>query len=160
VDGALWLGSKVWPLVRAARPDARLALVGREPSAAVRDLAARDVDVTGTVADVQPYLARAGLALAPLRAGGGSRLKILEALAAGRPVVATKVGAEGLDDLVGHGVVVADDARSFADAMLALLDDPEAAERLGREGHDFVASRYTWDATLAPLLDTVFAADG
>jgi glycosyltransferase involved in cell wall biosynthesis len=156
VDGALWLGRKVWPLVREARPDARLLLVGRRPAAAVRDLAGPDVEVTGTVLDVQPYLARARCSLAPLRAGGGSRLKILESLAAGRPVVATTVGAEGLDDLVGHGVVVADDPRAFADAVVALLDDADRAERLGEEGHELVARHYTWDTTLAPLLDAVF----
>ena len=102
VDGALWLARNVWPLVRAVRPDARLLLVGRQPAPAVRDLAGPDVEVTGTVPDVQPFLARARCTLAPLLAGGGSRLKILESLAAGRPVVSTRVGAEGLDDLVAQ----------------------------------------------------------
>jgi glycosyltransferase involved in cell wall biosynthesis len=157
VDGALWLGRKVWPLVRAARPDARLLLVGRQPAPAVRDLAAPDVEVAGTVPNVQPFLARARCSLAPLHAGGGSRLKILESLAAGRPVVATSVGAEGLGDLVGHGIVVADDPPSFADAVVALLDDADRAKRLGKAGHDRVAMHYTWDTTLAPLLDAVFA---
>ena len=159
VDGALWLGRKVWPLVRAARPDARLLLVGRQPAPAVRDLAGPDIDVTGTVPDVQPFLAQARCTLAPLLAGGGSRLKILESLAAGRPVVSTRVGAEGLDDVVAHGIVVADNPRSFADAVVALLDDANRAERLGKEGHDRVVARYTWDKTLAPLLDAVFATN-
>ena len=95
------------------------------------------------------------MGLAPLRAAGGSRLKILESLDAGRPVVATGLGAEGLEDLVGGGVVVADDPPGLAEAIVALLDDPERAARLGREGHDAVAARYGWDATLAPLLDAV-----
>src|SRR5262245_43133683 len=159
IDGALWLGRTVWPLVRAARPDARLLLVGREPAAAVRELAGPDIEVTGTVPDVQPFLAQARCTLAPLLAGGGSRLKILESLAAGRPVVSTTVGVEGLDDLAAHGIVVADDPRSFADAVVALLDDADRAERLGKEGHDRVVQRYTWDRTLAPLLDTVFATN-
>jgi polysaccharide biosynthesis protein PslH len=156
VDGALWLGRKVWPLVRAVRPDARLLLVGRQPASAVRDLAGPDIEVTGTVPDVQSFLARARCTLAPLSAGGGSRLKILESLAAGRPVVSTSVGAEGLDDVVAHGIVVADDPRSFADAVIKLLDDANLAERLGKEGHNRVAKHYTWDKTLAPLLDAVF----
>jgi glycosyltransferase involved in cell wall biosynthesis len=159
VDGALWLGRKVWPLVRAVRPDARLLLVGRQPAPAVRDLAGPDIEVTGTVPDVQPFLARARCTLAPLSAGGGSRLKILESLAAGRPVVSTSVGAEGLDDVVAHGIVVADDPRSFADAVITLLDDANLAERLGKEGHNRVAKHYTWDKTLAPLLDAVFATN-
>lgn len=159
VDGALWLGRRVWPLVRAARPDARLLLVGREPAPAVRDLAGPDVEVTGTVRDVQPFLAQARCTVAPLLAGGGSRLKILESLAAGRPVVSTSVGAEGLDDLAAHGIVLADDPRSFADAVVALLDDADRAERLGKEGHDRVVQRYTWDRTLAPLLDAMFTTN-
>jgi glycosyltransferase involved in cell wall biosynthesis len=160
VDGALWLARNVWPLVRAVRPDARLLLVGRKPASAVRDLAGPDVEVTGTVPDVQPFLARARCTLAPLLAGGGSRLKILESLAAGRPVVSTRVGAEGLDDLVARGIVVADDPRSFADAVIALLDDANLAERLGKEGHNIIAKHHTWDKTLAPLLDAVFATNG
>jgi glycosyltransferase involved in cell wall biosynthesis len=159
VDGALWLGRKVWPLVRAVRPDARLLLVGRQPAPAVRGLAGPDVEVTGTVPDVQPSLARARCTVAPLSAGGGSRLKILESLAAGRPVVSTRVGAEGLDDLVSHGIVIADDPRSFADAVIAFLDDANLAERVGKEGHNRVAQHYTWDKTLAPLLDAVFATN-
>jgi polysaccharide biosynthesis protein PslH len=159
VEGALWLGRKVWPLVRAVRPDARLLLVGRQPAPAVRDLAGPDVEVTGTVPDVRPLLARARCTVAPLSAGGGSRLKILESLAAGRPVVSTRVGAEGLDDVVAHGIVIADDPRSFADAVIALLDDANLAERVGKEGHNRVATRYTWDKTLAPLLDAVFATN-
>jgi glycosyltransferase involved in cell wall biosynthesis len=159
VDGALWLGRKVWPLVRAVRPDARLLLVGRQPAPAVRGLAGPDVEVTGTVPDAQPFLARARCTVAPLSAGGGSRLKILESLAAGRPVVSTRVGAEGLDDLVSHGIVIADDPRSFANAVIALLDDANLAEQVGKEGHSRVAKRYTWDKTLAPLLNAVFAAN-
>jgi glycosyltransferase involved in cell wall biosynthesis len=159
VDGALWLGRKVWPLVRAVRPEARLLLVGRQPAPAVRDLAGPDVEVTGTVPDVQPFLARARCTVAPLSAGGGSRLKILESLAAGRPVVSTRVAAEGLDDVVAHGIVIADDPRSFADAIIALLDDANLAERVGKDGHNRVAKHYTWDKTLAPLLDAVFATN-
>jgi glycosyltransferase involved in cell wall biosynthesis len=159
VDGALWLGRKVWPLVRAVRPEARLLLVGRQPAPAVRDLAGPDVEVTGTVPDVQPFLARARCTVAPLSAGGGSRLKILESLAAGRPVVSTRVAAEGLDDVVAHGIVIADDPRPFADAIIALLDDANLAERVGKDGHNRVAKHYTWDKTLAPLLDAVFATN-
>lgn len=160
VDAATWLAAEVWPLVRRRRPDARLALVGRDPAPAVRALAGDGVEVTGGVPSVRPWLARSRVGLAPLRAAGGSRLKILESLDAGRPVVATGLGAEGLEDLVGGGVVVADDPPGLAEAIVALLDDPERAARLGREGHDAVAARYGWDATLAPLLDAVVGDGG
>ena len=160
VDAATWFATEVWPLVLRSRPDARLALVGRDPAPAVRALAGGAVEVTGSVPSVRPWLARAAVALAPLRAAGGSRLKILEALDAGRPVVATGLGAEGLEDLVGAGVVVADDPAGLAGAVVGLLDDPDRAARLGQDGHEAVGTRYGWDATLAPLLDAVVATGG
>jgi len=90
-----------------------------------------------------------------LRAGGGTRLKILEALDAGRPIVATSVGCEGMEDLVGRGVVVADTAVGLAEAIAGLLVDPDHASALGRAGHDAVAADHTWDVALAPLLKAV-----
>lgn len=154
-DAAVWLAEEVWPHVRRSMPEARLVLVGREPTAAVRALARQDVAVTGTVPEVTPYLARARVAVAPLRAGGGSRLKILEALDAGRPVVATTIGAEGLESLVGRGILLADGAERFAETVVDLLRDPDRAASLGRQGNHAVAERFSWDRTLAPLLDDV-----
>ena len=154
-DAAVWLGNEVWPAVRARLPTASLLLVGREPSAKVRALAGNGLEVTGSVPDVSPYLSRARVATAPLRAGGGSRLKVLEALAAGRPVVATSIGAEGLLDLAGRGLMLADSTAAFADALVSLLEDRALAERLGREGHEAVRDAYSWDTTLRPLLDFV-----
>ena len=127
----------------------------RDPAPAVRALAGGNVQVTGTVADVTPYLAQARVVVAPLRAGGGTRLKIMEALDVGRPVVATSVGCEGMEDLVGRGVVVADTAAGLAEAIAGLLVDPARASALGRAGHDAVAADHTWDAALAPLLEAV-----
>jgi glycosyltransferase involved in cell wall biosynthesis len=155
VDAAVWLGREIWPEVLTRVPHARLLLVGRDPAPAVRALADESVEVTGTVADVTPYLARSRVVLAPLRAGGGTRLKILEALGAGRPVVATSVGCEGLEDLVGRGVVVADTATGLAEAIAGLLVDPARASALGRSGHGAVTADHGWDAALAPLLQAV-----
>lgn len=154
-DAAVWLAEQVWPHVRRAMPEARLVLVGREPTAAVRALSRDDIAVTGTVPEVTPYLARARVAVAPLRAGGGSRLKILEALDAGRPVVATTIGAEGLEHLVGRGILLADDPADYAKTVVELLRDPERAASLGRQGNAAVAERFSWDRTLAPLLADV-----
>jgi polysaccharide biosynthesis protein PslH len=151
-DAAVWLAERVWPLVRRRRPDARLLLVGRSPTPRVRRLAGPDVTVTGTVPDVRPFLASARVAVAPLLSGGGTRLKVLEALDAGRPVVATPVGVEGLEDLVGRGVVVADTPEEMSAAICDLLADDGRASRLGALGRATVAERYAWDATLAPLL--------
>jgi glycosyltransferase involved in cell wall biosynthesis len=152
VDAARWLVGEIWPAVQARVPGAQLLLVGKDPTAAVRALACDNVQVTGTVADVTPYLARSRVVVAPLRSGGGSRLKILEALAMGRPVAATSIGCEGLEDLVGRGVIVADTAVGLSDVIVGLLDDPERASVLGQTGHEAVEADHTWDAALAPLL--------
>jgi len=155
VDAAVWLGREIWPAVLEKVPEAQLLLVGKDPAPAVRALADASVQVTGTVADVTPYLARARVVVAPLRAGGGTRLKIMEALDVGRPVVGTSVGCEGIEDLVGRGVVVADTATGLADAIAALLLDPDRASALGRAGHDAVTADHTWDGALAPLLEAI-----
>lgn len=159
IDAAVWLAQEVWPAVRNRVPQAKLLLVGRDPARRVLDLRGDTIEVTGSVPDVRPYLSRARVATAPLRAAGGSRLKILEALATGRPVVATSTGAEGLADLVGSGIVVADSAPATVDAIVALLQDRERAAALGRAGHEAVRDRYSWDTTLRPLLDFL-AGDG
>jgi glycosyltransferase involved in cell wall biosynthesis len=152
VDAAVWLVKRVWPLVRRRRADARLILAGRNPSAAVRDLAGCGVEVTGTVKDLGAVYAKAMVAVAPLQAGGGSRLKILEAMDLGRPIVSTTIGAEGLEDLIGVGVAVADDPVGFADQIVALLDDPNRARAMGLQGRTAVHARHTWSAALAPLV--------
>jgi glycosyltransferase involved in cell wall biosynthesis len=155
-DAALWLGREIWPAVLAGVPGARLLLVGRDPTPAVRALASAAIEVSGTVDDVRPYLAQTAVAVAPLRSGGGTRLKILEALGGGRPVVATSAGVDGLEDLVGRGVVVADDAAGIARALVDLLKAPQKAADMGKEGHDAVAADHSWDGALAPLLEAVF----
>ncbi|WP_369140775.1 glycosyltransferase [Modestobacter versicolor] len=156
VDAAVWFCTAVWPRVVERLPGARLQLVGRNPSRSVQELAGPSVEVTGTVPDLEPWYARTRVCVAPLLAGGGSRLKILEALAAGRPVVATTIGAEGLEDLVGRGVVVADDPDEMAQALAELLADPERAAELGRAGVAAVAADHSWSAAVRPL----FAALG
>lgn len=158
VDAAVWFATEVWPLVVAQVPDALLQLVGREPAPEVAALASESVKVTGTVPDLTPWYEASLVALAPLRAGGGSRLKILEGLAAGRPIVATTIGAEGLEDLVGDGVLVADSPREMADTVVRLLRSPERAHALGRQGAEAVASRHSWTSAVEPLLDAISAA--
>ncbi|MGK2956948.1 MAG: glycosyltransferase family 4 protein [Acidimicrobiales bacterium] len=163
VDAAVWLTEEVWPHVREQRvrerlPQAQLTLVGRDPSPGVRALATHDITVTGTVPDVKPYLTDARVAVAPLRAGGGSRLKILEALNAGRPVVATSIGAEGLERFIDNGLLIVDDPRLFAQTLVDLLNDRNKAEALGRLGNTAVSNSYSWDATLAPLMRNISEA--
>ena len=130
--------------------------MGKDPTPAVRALADGNVEVTGTVADVRPYLARSRVVVAPLRAGGGTRLKIMEALDVGRPVVATSLGCEGMEDLVGRGVVVADTATGLADRHRRPPGSTPPVPRCsGRTGHDAVKADHTWDVALAPLMEAV-----
>jgi glycosyltransferase involved in cell wall biosynthesis len=157
VDAAVWFCSTVWPLVTARMPEARLQLVGRNPAPSVQQLAGPSVQVTGTVPDLAPWYGRTRVCVAPLLAGGGSRLKILEALAAGRPVVATTIGAEGLEDLVGRGVVVADEPERMAEELVALLGDPRRSADLGRLGVTAVAADHSWTAAVRPLLGALSA---
>ena len=160
VDAAVWFCRNVWPLVVERLPGARLQLVGRNPARSVQELAGPSVEVTGTVPDLEPWYARTRVCVAPLLAGGGSRLKILEALAAGRPVVATTIGAEGLEDLIGRGVVVEDEPRRMAEALAALLSDREHSADLGRVGADAVGADHSWTAAVRPLLAALASPSG
>jgi polysaccharide biosynthesis protein PslH len=155
VDAAVWLAERVWPLVTASVPDAELRFVGREPAEAVRRLAGPGVVVTGTVDSLEPWYRETSVTVAPLLAGGGSRLKILESLAHGRANVATTLGAEGLEDLVGRGVVVADAPADFAAALVDLLTDRERAADLGRDGAAAVESDHSWAHALEPLVQEI-----
>lgn len=144
-DAVLHFIDAILPLIRAHRPGATLCVVGRNPGASLRRAAAQaGVEVTGTVNDVRDFVADAAVYVVPLRVGGGTRLKIFEALAMGKAVVSTAVGAEGLPLEDGVHFLRADAPRAFADAVLALLDDPPRRERLGAAGRRLVEERYSW----------------
>jgi glycosyltransferase involved in cell wall biosynthesis len=148
-DGLLWFADHVLPRLRAIRPRVEPRVVGRSPpSWLVERLERAGIRVAGSVPDVRPHVARAATCIVPLRIGGGSRLKICEALAMGRPVVSTTVGAEGLD--VDGGVSLADDAEAFAAAVARDLEDPAHARERTERGRAAVLARYTWDR-IAPL---------
>lgn len=161
ISGVMHFVQRTLPLILRERPTLRLYVVGKNPPPEIRALASRNVVVTGTVDDVRPYLARARVIVVPLLVGGGTRLKILEAMASGRPVVSTRLGAEGITGGSDH-LVLADEPEAFATAVLALLDDQESRERIGTRARAFVAARYDWSvvtealsATLAQLLARV-----
>jgi sugar transferase (PEP-CTERM/EpsH1 system associated) len=154
-EAALWLGTSIWPLVTARRPDARLWLVGSDPPAAVRALAASDptITITGAVHDVRPYLWRSAVATAPLRLSHGVQNKVLEAVASGLPVAITPAVAEGLPPQVLPACTIATTAGDMASAILDLLAQTPAARRL-------LASRgnlqsLTWEGCLAPFIRAV-----
>ncbi len=149
VEAVTWFVAEVLPLLHAERPDLAFAIVGRAPTAAVRALASDRVSVTGAVDDVRPWLAAADVCVAPLQLARGIQNKVLEAMAMARPVVASVAAAEGIDH--GGTLRVADDAADHAAGILALLNDPPAANALGAAARARVVSRYDWHARLAPL---------
>jgi glycosyltransferase involved in cell wall biosynthesis len=145
VDAVHWFVRDIWPRIRAARPTARCTLVGMDPPPSVHRLAqVPGINVVGTVPDVQPWLARATVVVVPLRSGSGTRFKILEAFAAGRPVVSTRIGAEGLAVEDGIHLLLADDPASFAEAAIQLLADPERRWSLARAARELVEREYAW----------------
>jgi polysaccharide biosynthesis protein PslH len=142
VDAACWLAREILPLIRARREGVHLLIVGANPPRAVRALASDRVTVTGFVPDVEPFLARAAVMVAPLRTGSGMRVKLLQALARGKAVVTTSLGAEGL--AADAPLRVADSAPELASAIAALLADPETRRTLGRRAREFVAEHHSW----------------
>jgi len=151
-DAALWLARTILPLARRRFPDLELWIVGRQPPPQVLALAGEGVFVTGAVDDVTPYYERAAVAVAPLQAGGGSRLKILEAMALGRPVVSTRLGAEGIEATPDKHILLADNAQAFADAIARLLVDKPLSDALVRNARQFVEDHHDWDAIAAKQL--------
>ena len=148
---------RIFPAVRAQHPDARLWVVGRNPPAGMHEkiTAVPGAELHADVADVRPYLARSGVMAVPLRIGGGSRLKILEALACGLPVVSTRVGAEGLSLRSGEELTVVEDAEGMVAGLLQCLREPGPAQAMARRGRAVVLERYDWDA-LALKLEAVW----
>ncbi len=150
-DGVLFFLDEVLPRIKRHHPKAKVAIVGASPPEAVTARASADVMVTGFVDDVRPYLERASVIIAPLRIGGGTRLKILEAMAMAKPVVSTTVGAEGIDVTDGENLLLADEAEAFAAQVDRLLDDPALARHLGENARRLIERRYDWQASVRRL---------
>jgi sugar transferase (PEP-CTERM/EpsH1 system associated) len=151
ISGVLHFVRNILPLIREKCPEVSFWIVGKNPPDEIRRLADKRIVVTGMVADVRPYLARAKVAVVPLLVGGGTRLKILEAMASGKPVVATSVGAEGIDARNGEHLILADSPEEFARAVLAFLDDPRRCADIGRLARSFVAQQYDWKSVAHSL---------
>lgn len=154
VDAAVSFVNGVWPHMRESLPVATLAIVGARPTAEVQALAGIEgVTVTGTVPDVRPYYADALAAVVPLRTGGGTRLKILEAMAAGVPVISTELGAEGLAVTPDENILMAPagDVEAWTRQVSALAERPALRAALAQKGRDLVVSRYDWNQIGASL---------
>ncbi len=145
-DALLYLLREILPQIQLKNPAATLRVVGRQAATKLREQVEglRGVEWIGEVPDIRPYFARAAVVLVPLRIGGGSRIKILESLSMGKAVVTTRVGAEGLDVISGEHCLIADTATEFAQCVSDLLNAPELAAELGRNGRNLVVEHYDW----------------
>ncbi len=158
VDAVLWFAREVLPLVQVEVPDVHLYVVGQRPHPRLQPLQRNPaVTVTGWVEDVRPYIAEAELYVAPLRMGGGTRLKLLEAMAMGKAVVATRLGAEGYPLTDGREAVLADKPADFAEKVVSLLRSPPRRAALGERARVFVEERYDWRA-IVPRVEQVYTA--
>jgi glycosyltransferase involved in cell wall biosynthesis len=159
IDGIDWFQREVLPLILQRKPDCSVAIVGRKPPRAIQELSTRypGIQVTGTVPDVRPWLWGSKVSIVPLRVGGGTRLKIFEAMAAGIPVVSTTIGAEGLGARDGDTIRIADTPESFAGACIALLDSAAERERLRDRALQMVTEQYSWEA-VASAFDRLLIA--
>lgn len=145
-DAVLYFLEKMWPLIKKAVPTVRFFAVGQDPPKELLDIAARDpqVVVTGYVTDVRPFVWDATVYVVPLRVGGGTRLKVLDAMAMGKAIVSTSIGCEGLDVKPDVHLLVADEPAAFADKTIQLLRDAELRARLGRNARELVEQCYSW----------------
>lgn len=145
-DATAYFTEEILPLIKIIKPDCKVAFVGRNPSKQVTDLTQnKSVIVTGTVDDVRPYIAKAIVFIVPLRIGGGSRLKILEAMSMKKAVVSTSVGAEGLNITDKENILLADNPETFARAVIDCIDNETLNQKLANNGKTLVDSFYRWD---------------
>jgi sugar transferase (PEP-CTERM/EpsH1 system associated) len=145
IDGAVSFAREVWPQLRERKPELIFTIVGRDPAPEVCELASiPGIEVTGTVDDVRPYYREAIAAVVPLKVGGGSRLKILEAMAAGVPVVSTTLGAEGLEVTDDKNILIADPTEKMVEAIIKLIEQPEQRKQLREAGRTLISNRYDW----------------
>jgi glycosyltransferase involved in cell wall biosynthesis len=150
-EGLLSFLDEVWPSLVETHPGARMRILGRRPPPALLARQGPAIEVAGFVEDLRPSLAEAAVVVVPLRLGGGTRLKILEAMAMGKPIVSTSLGAEGLDATHGRELLLADDPARFAAEVRRVLDDPALAARLGKAARAFVERRFSWRASARAL---------
>ncbi len=155
VDAVVWFAQKVWPLIRREKPKASFYIVGRRPAPIVLGLASLPgIVVTGKVPDTRPYVCESALYVVPMRMGGGVRFKVLEALAQGKAVLTTPMGADGISLVAGRDAVIANNPQDFASEAIRLLNDKARRHQLAQKGQQFVTENYDW-RKITPLLDGV-----
>jgi glycosyltransferase involved in cell wall biosynthesis len=151
IDGVIHFARDIWPRIVEADPKARFKIIGGRPPPSLLELAGPRVELTGFVSDLRPHLAAASAVVVPLRLGGGTRLKIVEAMAMGKAIVSTTLGAEGIDAVPGRDLLVEDQPAAFADAVNRLLAEPGLAARIGQSARRLAVERYAWSGAAREL---------
>jgi glycosyltransferase involved in cell wall biosynthesis len=151
IDGAVYFVREILPHILASRPNAVFYIVGAGATNELKRLASDNVVVTDTVADVRPYVYKSAVFVVPLRMGGGTRLKVLEGMSMSKAVVSTSVGCEGIDVTHDEHLLIVDESRAFADAVLKLMADRSRRLELGRAGRELVERQYRWDSVVDRL---------
>jgi sugar transferase (PEP-CTERM/EpsH1 system associated) len=161
-DAIFYFVKMIFPLIQMQIPDTELWIVGRSPSPRLRDLGdhVRGIRVTGRVDDIRPYVRDAAVCIVPLRIGGGTRLKIFEAMAMGKAVVSTTIGAEGLPVQHGKNILLADQPQDFADNVVSLLKNPLYRENLGRAARYLVEKEHSWDSVASEFENALAKVSG
>ena len=164
-DAMFYFVDEILPLIRREAPEVTLSIIGRSPSRKLKALATRhpEIKLTGQVEDVRPFLAQGAVNIVPIRVGGGTRLKIFEAMSMGKAIVSTTVGAEGLPVNHGEHLLVADNAANFAESTVRLLRNPVERAKLGNAARSLVESKYSWAAVaedFVTVLKDVIKRDG
>lgn len=151
IDGAAYFIQEIWPRIAAANPQARCKIIGGSPPPSLLTLAGPRIEFTGFVPDLRPHLAEAAAVVVPLRIGGGTRLKIVEAMAMSKAIVSTTLGAEGIEAVPGRDILIADQPAAFAEAVSRLLTEPDLAARIGNSARQLSEARYAWSSAAEAL---------
>jgi glycosyltransferase involved in cell wall biosynthesis len=144
IDGVIHFVKNIWPRIAELNPAARCKIIGDRPPPSLLALAGPRIELTGFVSDLRPHLAAAAAVVVPLRLGGGTRLKIVEAMAMGKAIVSTSLGTEGIEAVPGRDILVEDQSAAFADAVHRLLAEPDLAARIGQSARQLAVDRYSW----------------
>jgi glycosyltransferase involved in cell wall biosynthesis len=154
-DAMAWFLDEIFPGIQEREPGTSLIIVGRRPTPGIEKLASgrEDITVTGWVDDTRPYISKSAVYIVPIRIGGGTRMKIYEALSMGKALVSTTVGAEGLPLQSGEHILRADSAEDFRDSVVTLLRDPTLRDRMGNTARGYVCEHYRWEKVAQRFLD-------
>jgi len=153
VDAVHHFVEDIWPLITAVHPEARCKIIGGHPPPSLLALAGHQIELTGFVSDLRPHLAAAAAVVVPLRLGGGTRLKIVEAMAMGKAIVSTTLGAEGIEAVAGRDILIEDEPAAFAGAVNRLLAEPDLSARIGQSARQLAVERYAWSGAAQALED-------